>query len=227
MSDELDEYHGLIRYDKYSGSTQALTNFMIEVGRLDSMTMVYQVSGRTSIFTNPYYPNFYLDQMKEKPLVTLIEEEVVKPIIAAGGNVTVAISMSLMARRCAVSTVYNATAQPLCSSVPLDTAQICKLRPAYIQGHYYSLMTRRYKGGNDSTLTEDVFFETQHTVAKKAYLMIKQLKRANVKPLAFIIEGYEMDVQQGFIDNHTNSVTCAAAEHGITDMTNDELEQVI
>ncbi|KAH9376971.1 hypothetical protein HPB48_007989 [Haemaphysalis longicornis] len=32
LSDEMEEYHGVLRYDKYTGSPKALANFMIAVG---------------------------------------------------------------------------------------------------------------------------------------------------------------------------------------------------
>ncbi|XP_077531858.1 uncharacterized protein LOC144144333 [Haemaphysalis longicornis] len=223
----MDEYHGLLRYDTYSGDRQSLTEFIIKVGRLRSMTVLYQVSGLTKTFTNPYFPNFYLSRFNEKPLMTLIDEEVVEPIKAAGGNVKVAITMSLLARSCPAGTVYDGNTDALdqCVSEPLDTTKICQLLPAYIQGHYYSFMTRRYNGGSNSDLTEDVFFETQYTVPRKAYHMLAQLKDAKVPLLAFVIERSDLDLQESVVytDHFSKKVNCSAQPLGILESTKREI----
>ncbi|KAH9376031.1 hypothetical protein HPB48_019567 [Haemaphysalis longicornis] len=137
--------------------------------------------------------------------------------------------MSLFSVSCPANTLYKGMKPTPCVRIPVGASQICKIYPAYIQGEYYSVMTRRYTGGAVDSLTEDVFFETQHTVSKKAYLMLNQLKKAQVGPMAFVLRDYylDLDAPATYTDHTGKPVPCTAQPFGIIKSTRAEIGKLI
>ncbi|XP_077512692.1 uncharacterized protein LOC144123826 [Amblyomma americanum] len=227
LSDEIQLYHGLIRYDVFTGNRQALRSLMLDVARKPSVTFVYRVSGISRIFTHPYVDNFYSKKLGEENLSSVIDKDLVGPLRTATGHRSVAVSMTLMARRCPENTVISFAAQSACFDIPLNITHICTVTPAFVHSLHFSLMTRRYAG--DDTLTEDVFFEVEKTFATKAFLILRQLQQSMAPPFTFILERYEMEPQSRI--HYYNlyrqaTVQCAATPFGFTTRTKAELAKL-
>ncbi|XP_077512640.1 uncharacterized protein LOC144123748 [Amblyomma americanum] len=225
LSDEIEPYHGLIRYDMYTGDRQAFRDVLIRIASKPSVTFVYRVSGISRTFTHPYFDTFYSMKLRQENLSGLIDEDVVRPLRAlSGGRKSVALSMTLMARRCPMNTLVYGVVQASCVDIPLNISRICSIYPAYLFSERWSLVTRRYNGGDDEGLTEDVFFETSSTFAMKAYLMAKQL--INVDPFTFIMERYDLEPQrevQYFDPIRATNVRCKIQPFDYTIRTKDKL----
>ncbi|XP_054932355.1 uncharacterized protein [Dermacentor andersoni] len=69
LSEEIQPYHGLIRYDTFLGNRSALRTLMLDVISKPSMTFVYRVSGISRTFTHLYFDNFYSTKLNERNLL--------------------------------------------------------------------------------------------------------------------------------------------------------------
>ncbi|XP_049517461.1 uncharacterized protein LOC119440262 isoform X5 [Dermacentor silvarum] len=69
LSEEIQSYHGLIRYDTFLGNRSALRSLMLDVISKASITFVYRVSGISRAFTHLYFDNFYSTRMNERNLL--------------------------------------------------------------------------------------------------------------------------------------------------------------
>ncbi|XP_070387585.1 serine-rich adhesin for platelets-like [Dermacentor albipictus] len=192
LSNEIQSYHGIIRYDVFTGSRSALRSLMLDVVRRPSITFVYRVSGISRTFTHLYYDNFYSKKLNEENLSSIIGTDLARTFTAQLGN-SLALSMTLMARKCPKNTVVNYVTKSTCTEIPLNVTHICTIYPGYLQGVQHSVMTRRYAGTR--RLTDDVFFELENTFSAKVYLIMRQLQQAGVSPKAFILERYDLEPQ--------------------------------
>ncbi|KAL1484854.1 hypothetical protein MTO96_032334 [Rhipicephalus appendiculatus] len=107
LSDEVESYHGLIRYDVFSGNRSALSALMVDVARKSSVTFVYRISGISRTFTHLYFDNFYSKRMDEENLSSVIDRDLIQPMRLQVGSKPVAISMTIMSKRCRKGTVVN------------------------------------------------------------------------------------------------------------------------
>ncbi|KAH7965533.1 hypothetical protein HPB49_008685 [Dermacentor silvarum] len=124
LSDEVQSYHGLIRYDVFNGNRSALRSLMLDVMSKPSITFVYRVSGISRTFTHPYFDNFYTEKLNEKNLSSIIDEDLAQPLSAYAGSKSVAISMTLMARMCPKDTMVSFNTYSNCVSFPMDVAHV-------------------------------------------------------------------------------------------------------
>ncbi|XP_065292636.1 uncharacterized protein [Dermacentor albipictus] len=224
LSDEVQSYHGMIRYDVFTGNRSAFRAMMLDVASKPSITFVYRVSGISRTFTHLYFDNFYSKKMSEENLSAVIDRDLIQPMSTQVGNKSVALSMTLMAKECPKNTVITFQTRASCVDIPLNLTHLCTIPAGYIQCHHYSAMTRRYAGGN--ALTEDIFFEVEQTFAAKVYLILRQLKHARASPVAFIMERYDMELQRQISFFHfkkKKNVLCAVSPFGFTKETKDEL----
>ncbi|KAH6938370.1 hypothetical protein HPB50_008939 [Hyalomma asiaticum] len=427
LSADIHPYHGLVRYDEYTGKRAALRILLADVSNMPHITFVFRASGISRTFTHPYYDNFYLKKLNQQNLSWIIDEDVTRPLMKFAGRKSVALSMSLMARSCPPNTIFNANSTSKCTDLPLNMTRVraqihiaplpknmspvyhrarrdararklakqygtdpdtlytdaarcgthgfslaavgsvsrpglftcasartnsantaealavalaiktkeslrqgsyfltdsqiacryftsgrvpacvarallgatldqdhiiiwcpahieatgnaradgaarsityratvprldtrlipqaphtpgdilehqrrqrrrystphprlnlCMVYPGYLQGNQWSIMTRRYNGGADYELTDDVFFETSETFSVKAYLMAKQVKRSGADPFMFILERYDFEPQREIYLNMTwqnASTLCLAEIFGFTTKTKAKL----
>ncbi|KAH7965958.1 hypothetical protein HPB49_012310 [Dermacentor silvarum] len=120
LSNEIYPYHGLIRYDKYSGQRAELRSLLAKVSNMPHLTFVFRVSGLSRTFTHPYFNNLYMENLNQQNLSWIIDEDVVRPLMTIDGRKSVALSMSLMARSCPENTIIKADTMSECSDMPLD-----------------------------------------------------------------------------------------------------------
>ncbi|KAL3190347.1 hypothetical protein MRX96_019402 [Rhipicephalus microplus] len=227
LSDEVQAYHGLIRYDLFSGNRSALRTLMLDVARMSSVTFVYRMSGIGRTFTHLYFDNFYSMRMNEQNLSSLIDRDLIQPMRRQVGSKPVAISMTMMARRCPKGTVVTFDSHVTCVEIPLNLTQVCATSAAYIQCHHYSAMTRHY--GDDNNVEGDVFFELEGTFSAKVHLILTQLKQAGLSPAAFILERYDLDTPSEirfYDDNTGRDVECTATPFGFTVKTKEKLSMI-
>ncbi|XP_037561076.2 uncharacterized protein LOC119440221 [Dermacentor silvarum] len=226
LSNEIYPYHGLIRYDKYSGQRAELRSLLAKVSNMPHLTFVFRVSGLSRTFTHPYFNNLYMENLNQQNLSWIIDEDVVRPLMTIDGRKSVALSMSLMARSCPENTIIKADTMSECSDMPLDLTRICMIYPAFLQANHWSVMTRRYNGARDDGLTRDMFFETSDTFSTKAYMMAKQIKRSGADPFTFILERYDLEPQEEIYYEHPEgdrNVLCEAKTFGFTNKTKAKL----
>ncbi|XP_049518769.1 uncharacterized protein LOC125943479 [Dermacentor silvarum] len=124
LSNEIYPYHGLIRYDKYSGQRAELRSLLAKVSNMPHLTFVFRVSGLSRTFTHPYFNNLYMENLNQQNLSWIIDEDVVRPLMTIDGRKSVALSMSLMARSCPENTIIKADTMSECSDMPLDLTRI-------------------------------------------------------------------------------------------------------
>ncbi|XP_075742184.1 uncharacterized protein LOC142795463 [Rhipicephalus microplus] len=165
---------------------------MQDVAMKPSITFVYRLSGISRTFTHLYFDNFYSKKLKEENLYSIVNRELARRSTARVAG-SLVISMSLMARKCPKDTVVRFLSKSNCTEIPLNITHICAIHPGYLQGGYWSVMTRHYR--RYDTLSEDVFFELENTFPDKVFLIMNQLKQAGVYPKAFMIERYDFEPQ--------------------------------
>ncbi|XP_077512078.1 uncharacterized protein LOC144123026 [Amblyomma americanum] len=229
LSDEMRQYHGLYRHEAYSGPANAFHDLVKYVSTRASLVFVYRVWGRSTFYTSPYYTNFFMRQKNDVPVSEHIKRDVADPLSQMSGHKAVAVSLSLKVRKCNMFSL-DGNQQPNCTELPLDYAHICTLYPAYVQTHYYSVMTRRWKGFDEVDMTDIYFYEVEETVSRKAYLMAMQLKTAGIQTIAFIIEQYEMDANSTVTTlsfDQARNVPCKVHQFGITNRTKLQLRRVL
>ncbi|XP_049269979.1 uncharacterized protein LOC119384972 [Rhipicephalus sanguineus] len=120
LSDEVQSYHGLIRYDVFFGNRSALGAMMLDVSRKSSITFVYRMSGISRTFTHLYFDNFYSKKMNEENLSSVIDRDLIQPMRQHVGSKSVVISMTLMARHCPKDTVVKFQSNVNCVDIPLN-----------------------------------------------------------------------------------------------------------
>ncbi|XP_049517458.1 uncharacterized protein LOC119440262 isoform X3 [Dermacentor silvarum] len=217
LSEEIQSYHGLIRYDTFLGNRSALRSLMLDVISKASITFVYRVSGISRAFTHLYFDNFYSTRMNERNLSSIIDDDLAHPLNTYAGNRSIAISMTLSGKRCAPYTLANFATHGACDEFDLDMSVLCALPPGYIQCLHYSIMTRHYDTGEH--LPDDVFFEVEHTFTAKVRLILQQLRQAGAPPVAFLLERYDKETQHviTYYDQDRGAdVRCDATPFGFT-----------
>ncbi|KAK8767962.1 hypothetical protein V5799_005257, partial [Amblyomma americanum] len=121
-----------------------------------SLVFVYRVWGRSTFYTSPYYTNFFMRQKNDVPVSEHIKRDVADPLSQMSGHKAVAVSLSLKVRKCNMFSL-DGNQQPNCTELPLD----------YAHTHYYSVMTRRWKGFDEVDMTDIYFYEVEETVSRK------------------------------------------------------------
>ncbi|KAL1483212.1 hypothetical protein MTO96_033356 [Rhipicephalus appendiculatus] len=229
LSDEMRHHHGIYRHESYSGSPNVFKNMVQHIATKSSLVFVYRVFGRATYFTTPYFPNFFTTKKNDPPVSEYIKRDIIDPLSQKQGAKAVALSMSLRVRKCAKYSL-DGNQLPNCIELPLNFTKICNITPANIECHRYSVMTRRWNGGQDEDLTETYFFEVEETVSKKARLMAEQLKKAQIQTIAIIVEHYEYDAHKTIMIEslaEQKEVPCAVTPFGITNRTKAQLKKVI
>nr|XP_050042968.2 uncharacterized protein LOC126540216 [Dermacentor andersoni] len=229
LSDEMRQYHGLYRHESYTGSYKGFKDLITHVAMKSSLVFVYRVFGRATYFSAPYYTNFFMEKKNDTPVSEYIKQEVIVPLSQKQGNKAVALSMSLRVRKCAKYSL-DGDQPPKCTELPLDFQHICDISTANFECHFYSLMTRRWKGGLDEDLTDIHFFEVEETVSRKARLMADQLKKAGIKTIGIIVEHYEYDADKTvmtYSHDKQRNVSCKVTPFGITNRTKAQLGKVL
>lgn len=227
LSDELRTYHGLYRHNTYKGSTQAFKGLIAKVASLPSIVFVYRVTGRTAIFTAPYVHNFYTKRFQVETINTHVKRDVVEAFPTTPGRKAVAISFALQSRNCPNHTVRGIVQMPQCKHQDLNMTKICNLHPRRLQAHFDSVMTRR---DEEEEVGEDVFFELQGTLSRKAKLVLQQLKNAGLAPITLIIERYHIDVTKKipvYEKEHDKTTDCPATMFGFTERAKDLIKGLV
>ncbi|XP_077553282.1 uncharacterized protein LOC144168073 [Haemaphysalis longicornis] len=230
LSDEMRDYHGLYRHEKYTGSLKAFKELVSNIAMQPSLVFVYRVTGRAAIFTAPYQTNFYLERSQVEPISEHIKRDVVEALPKTPGRKAVAIAFTLQSRVCPKDTVRNFVTKPSCAQHDSNITVICELHPAYVQSHFNSLMVRRDYKGEDTGIADDVFFEVEATLSRKAKLMVQQLKMAGVAPITVIIERYNLDISakakiyNSFSDKFED---CDATPFGFTERTKEQIKNIL
>ncbi|XP_075535079.1 uncharacterized protein LOC142570594 [Dermacentor variabilis] len=124
LSDEVQSYHGIIRYDVFAGNRSALRAMMLDVASKPSITFVYRVSGISRTFTHLYFDNFYSKKMNEENLSAVIDRDLIQPMSRQVGNKSVALSMTLMAKQCPKNTVTTFQTGVGCVDIPLNLTHL-------------------------------------------------------------------------------------------------------
>ncbi|CAN7938272.1 unnamed protein product, partial [Ixodes hexagonus] len=197
LSAELRTYHGIMEYDNYIGSADAIKRFISEVSKMPGITVAVSLSAESHFFTNPFYPNSYTRtydnnvNMVSRLARGLFPSNVTKAVFSRSCSST-SICQYPLFKACGQSaTACNAGVAGVLFFVLLHLAAHTSSCPCSSEIETRLENTAENCSASGGTTTQQMF-----SVYREAFLIMKRLKQVNFKRPLLILEQIQHDALQ-------------------------------